>query len=143
MSYDTKRCSTCKKPKPIADFYRQRDGHRSECKVCVKIRTVQWQRANAQRHVRNTTAWRKAHPEIYRKATARKKRAEPERNRARVAVARAIQVGAMIRPQACDQCKTDCKPDAHHEDYVRWWDVRWLCAKCHSRHHQGLAAAAR
>lgn len=38
----TKKCSKCREIKPLTDFYkdaRLSDGRRSDCKVCVRIRT--------------------------------------------------------------------------------------------------------
>lgn len=47
----------------------------------------------------------------------------------------AIRNGRLIRPSECEQCHISCNPDAHHDDYDRPLDVRWLCAECHMRLH--------
>ena len=39
-----------------------------------------------------------------------------------------------LRRSPCEVCG-DVKTDAHHEDYARPVDVRWLCRKHHRMHH--------
>jgi len=48
---------------------------------------------------------------------------------------RAIQSGKLPR-QPCEVCGTDEKIDAHHDDYTRPFDVRWLCRVHHAEHHR-------
>lgn len=48
------------------------------------------------------------------------------------AVKKAIQVGDLIRPEACEQCgDTNGWVQAAHYDYSRPLDIRWLCVPCH------------
>ncbi len=42
-----------------------------------------------------------------------------------------------LRRQRCEVCG-GAHTHAHHDDYSRPLDVRWLCAGCHRRHHAGL-----
>ncbi len=44
---------------------------------------------------------------------------------------RAIKKGLIIRPTNCISCGKFCKPEAHHEDYSKPFDVIWLCFICH------------
>lgn len=53
--------------------------------------------------------------------------------RANGLVQRAIKAGTLIRPLSCDECGKACEPDAHHEDYLKPLDVRWLCHKHHAQ----------
>lgn len=50
-------------------------------------------------------------------------------------VSRAIKSGQLVRPNACEQCGASKKLDAHHDDYGKPLQVRWLCASCHRRWH--------
>lgn len=60
----------------------------------------------------------------------------PQRDKARDAVARALAVGALTKPAACERCdKTTTKLEAHHWDYREELDVRWLCVSCHNIVH--------
>ncbi len=50
-------------------------------------------------------------------------------------VAMAKKTGKLI-PQPCESCGTSNKIHAHHDDYSKPLDVRWLCPLCHySVHH--------
>lgn len=53
---------------------------------------------------------------------------------ARVWVQRAIKAGKMVR-QPCEICGLE-KVDAHHDDYWKPYDVRWLCRSHHREHHE-------
>lgn len=59
--------------------------------------------------------------------------AYPERALARKRVYRAIRDGSLHR-EPCELCGA-AKVEAHHDDYARPLDVRWLCVSCHRRHH--------
>jgi transposase-like protein len=62
----------------------------------------------------------------------------------------AIRIGLLKRPTACQKCSaTRAYKDgrksiqAHHDDYNKPLEVRWLCAKCHSRWHSKNKAIER
>jgi len=43
----------------------------------------------------------------------------------------------IIRATACEACGKECKPHAHHDDYNKPLQIRWLCSSCHSVIHPG------
>jgi len=47
-----------------------------------------------------------------------------------------IKTGRLVR-QPCEKCNTTDKVEAHHDDYTKPMDVRWLCRKHHLEHHEG------
>jgi len=54
----------------------------------------------------------------------------------------AIKIGLLKRPPACQECgkarphKDGREPiQAHHDDYNKPLEIRWLCAGCHSKWH--------
>lgn len=64
---------------------------------------------------------------------------EYETRRAAVfAVNGAIKRGDMER-QPCEVCGVS-PAQAHHDDYSKPLDVRWLCTLHHAEHHAGMAA---
>jgi hypothetical protein len=60
--------------------------------------------------------------------------AERKRRLARIAVQSAIRKGQVIR-QPCEECG-EKKTEAHHDDYDKPLDVRWLCFVCHRKWHK-------
>lgn len=57
------------------------------------------------------------------------------RKQARLAVHRAIRHGNLLKPECCDLCSQNAKTDAHHIDYGKPLDVKWLCRTCHGIAH--------
>lgn len=75
----------------------------------------------------NTKRWRKEHP---------------ERMAAQNAVARALRRGELEKGQCereCQECSTVIH--AHHDDYSKPLEVRWLCALHHAAVHRELRQA--
>lgn len=59
---------------------------------------------------------------------------ERAKARARQSVLRAVAAGSLVR-QPCEVCGTDERVQAHHDDYSRPLDVRWLCTQHHAEQH--------
>jgi ribosomal protein S27AE len=47
---------------------------------------------------------------------------------------KAIKEGGLVR-QPCEVCGAE-RVDAHHDDYARPLDIRWLCRSHHRQHHK-------
>lgn len=58
----------------------------------------------------------------------------PERRRATGLVTTAIWQGRLTR-QPCEVCGATKRVDAHHDDYTKPLEVRWLCKSHHKQHH--------
>lgn len=54
----------------------------------------------------------------------------------------AVKHGEIERQSACEQCGSDRRIDAHHDDYSKPLKVRWLCGSCHTKHHWALRKSA-
>lgn len=61
------------------------------------------------------------------------RRQNPIRYAAHLHVETLKRLGLLI-VQPCEVCGAD-KSDAHHDDYSRPGDVRWLCRRHHREHH--------
>lgn len=76
-----------------------------------------------------------------RKAARRRWRAaNPVKNRAHVAVQRALANGTLTRPNSCARCGVECKPEASHDDYTKPLIVEWLCRRCHAVKDMGVSS---
>lgn len=70
------------------------------------------------------------------KAAARKWSEEnPEKRRAHHAVEQALKSGKLSRLN-CEHCGANRHLDAHHEDYSKPLDVKWMCRSCHLKAHR-------
>lgn len=41
----------------------------------------------------------------------------------------------ILTMQPCEKCSEEIT-QAHHDDYNRPWEVRWMCVKCHNKWHK-------
>lgn len=69
----------------------------------------------------------------YRKGNKEKRKAQDILNGA-------IRSGSMVRGSRCSRCNKETNVDAHHDDYDKPLDVRWLCRSCHRQHHKQILA---
>lgn len=44
--------------------------------------------------------------------------------------------GAIEKPNRCETCDRVRRLDAHHDDYDKPAEVRWLCRSCHMKWHR-------
>lgn len=157
-----KVCITCKVEKDISEFYthsRMADGHLNKCKECCKkhsnerrvrkleeIREYDRNRPNKEERNEKAKVYRqkmkKENPEkynrIYGGIRKRYRERHPEIAKAEGLLNEALRTGKIVRPSKCCQCGKGCKPEAHHYDYNKPFDVMWVCAACHSRIHKGV-----
>ena len=132
---------------PISEFYkhfRMADGYLSFCKSCVKDRVAEHRKQNIERiraydieRFKNDPKRRRLHAVntgLYRLR-------HPEKRLAHHAVSNALRAGKLKR-LPCEYCGNP-KSEAHHEDYSKRLDVRWLCKTCHmsAHYHQDRISA--
>ena len=103
-----------------ADYYREFDRARANLPHRVAARAAYQQTPQGKEALRRgTKAW---------------ERRNPVKKAASTAVNNAIRDGRLIR-QPCEVCGKD-KAHAHHDDYSKPLDVRWLCTTHHAEWHK-------
>jgi hypothetical protein len=136
----SKVCKGCSLDLPLGHYYKHKrmlDGHLNYCVDCVKARVNKHRAENLERfhaydRARSVLPTRKNQLA----QLASRSITDPLRRRAHTMTGNAIRDGKLIRPSTCSQCGKSCKPEAHHDDYSKPLDVRWLCRSCHCRFHR-------
>jgi len=130
----TKRCFKCDVLHPLSEFYKHpqmADGHLNKCKSCTK-KDVQERYAITREDRAAYDIERNKRPErkeAQARYTKTKREKNPEKYRAHTAVGNAIRDGRLKR-LPCEVCG-EVKAEAHHDDYSKPLDVRWLCFRHH------------
>ena len=144
-----KQCFKCGRILDLSEFYKHPqmlDGHLNKCKDCAKkdirknrldkidyYREYDKKRANNQERIeareryRQTPAGKTA---VY-KATKNQRAKNPERQKIYRDCEKLLK-----NPHVCSECGSTTRVEAHHDDYNKPLDVRWLCRKCHSQWHK-------
>lgn len=133
-----KECIRCGCCKPMTEFYehpKMGDGRLNKCKSCCRADAV----ANRRKRLGYYREYdRDRFPTLRRQEVISKNRkrhraVNPDKYRARTAVGNAIRSGRLVRVP-CEVCGSAAS-EAHHDDYSRPLDVRWLCRVHHLMHH--------
>lgn len=147
-----KTCRQCGVEQRVMDFYRHpngADGFMAICKACHRAnvksnraanvdyyrefdraRANLPQRVEARQEYAQTSQGKAAHKRAIRVQRERR----PLQRAARVAVGNALRDGRLTR-QPCEVCGHE-KAQAHHDDYSKPLDVRWLCTTHHAEWHR-------
>jgi hypothetical protein len=104
--------------------------HKDEIAIRRKIKRMS-QKAREKENLRQKK-WRKENPELFRSYVRKWQINNRNKTNAHAKIHRAIESGKLIRNECCEKCNKKCKPEAHHEDYSKPFDVIWLCRKCHA-----------
>lgn len=135
-----KECFKCHRALPLSEFYkhpRMGDGHLGKCKLCTKKDVRSYRFAKHEYYLEYDRV-RSKKPERIKaiKASANK---DPLKVWARKATHLAIKKGLITRG-TCEVCGS-AEVDAHHDDYRRPVEVRWLCRLHHMHAHHPLEEA--
>lgn len=126
-----KQCFKCGETKDIDAFYphpKMADGHLNKCKECTKQDGQLNRRENPLRiHLYEKQRGQRPERKQAQKSCSRERKfREPVKYAANVAVGNAIRDGRLVK-KPCEICGTTERVEAHHDDYSRPLDVRWLC----------------
>jgi hypothetical protein len=136
-----KKCFKCKKSKARHLFYshpRMDDGLLGKCKECAKKDVRLNYIKNRERYIefyreREKTAKRKLQKKQHRLNYRLK---YPGRARANNLINNAIKYGH-IKRMPCEKCG-NLKSQAHHSDYRKPFQIKWLCLKHHREEEKRL-----
>lgn len=118
-----RRCNRCEQFLSLDEFGIDRaagSGRQRMCLLCGKAYRAAWYQANRERV--------KARNVIYRESHTVERAAQH-------AVEKAIIGGRLTKPTRCTDCSKGAPLEAHHDDYAKPLDVRWLCRSCHQLAH--------
>lgn len=130
-----KKCFKCKEIKPYSEFYKHRqmaDGYLNKCKCCAKIDAISnrndkiefYREYDRRRGARRTT-------EDLKNYRAKNK----NKYKAHNLVNNAIRDKKLFK-EPCEICGTEKDIHAHHDDYLKPLNVRWLCPVHHFEWHK-------
>lgn len=108
-----------------------------ECRVCKqRVVSREWYRKNAGRGRESARLSRERRADAVRAYDRERgyREYDVEKARARRAVNHAVAAGRLER-QSCERCGTT-NAEAHHDDYTKPLDVRWLCRPHHMELHR-------
>jgi len=130
-----KKCFKCGEVKSLSFFYghpAMPDGHVNKCKECNKkdVKDNRKLKVNYYRAYDRDRGNRL--PESYQKEYREK---YPLKYKAHSMVNRAIKSGKLFK-EPCVNCRSEENLHAHHDDYLKPLNVRWLCAGCHKHWHE-------
>lgn len=145
-----KTCFKCGITKPFDQFYahpQMKDGYLNKCKSCAKIDSANrhhtkksgdpnWYESELERQRLKSKKMRldgrhsKPSPESRRGYSQR----FPSKRKAVTLVNNSLRDGK-IKRLPCEVCG-DKKAQAHHDDYSKPLEIRWLCVTHHAEHHR-------
>lgn len=146
-----KSCTGCHRKLPLASFWAKKqtkDGKDHKCKECARQRGTIWRAANKDKNVISQKKWRennkskmiecrenwsKNNPHAHAEFIRRSIKKSPEKQKARMLLFRAVRNGSIFKGK-CEVCGNE-KSEAHHADYSKPLDVKWLCKKHHTEVH--------
>ena len=131
-------CSKCKAMKELTEFYKSRsrkDGLQCYCKECCRKITQKYQQTETGKVVSRKGQQKYRQSEAGRagrqNSSQKYRQLYPEKFKAHDAVKYAVSTGKLLRPNHCESCFKECRPEGHHEDYSKPLEVEWLCTECH------------
>lgn len=81
--------------------------------------------------------------DVCREANNKKNREQSDRRMVWAKVGEAVRSGALVKPDACEDCDGPGPLHGHHEDYDKPLEVAWICPPCHARRHTPIRQGRR
>jgi len=129
-----KNCFKCGESKKLSEFYKHSqmaDGHVNKCKTCNKKDVANHRLIN----IDKIRAYDRERGSRQAKDYRDKYKNEfPIKYKARTIVSNSIRDGKLFR-EPCSICGREDTVHAHHDDYSKSLNIRWLCAAHHHQWH--------
>lgn len=107
-------------------YYRNKDT------IALKRKEKRDSPSSREKENKRQKEWRERNPEKYRNTVRKWQINNRIKINAHAKVHRAVEKGALLRPDICSQCGLDKGViEGHHEDYEKPLEVIWLCRLCH------------
>jgi ribosomal protein S27AE len=141
-----KTCKQCGEEKELTEY----SPRATQCKPCrnqasaeyrkgrrdyFQEKARKWRAKNPERKQANNQDWYRRNKQAHSESKDEYRKANPEKIVAHWAVGNAVRRGKLVTPNECSECGSDSRLHAHHDDYSKPLEVRWLCVACHSQHH--------
>lgn len=123
-----KTCSKCNTEKSDSEYY----ARSRVCKPCYREKVKNNRDAKKDYYREYDRARGNRQPPEYLKEYRSK---YPNKYKAHNIVNNSVRDGKLF-PENCEVCGTDYSVHAHHDDYLKPLNVRWLCAAHHKEWHQ-------
>lgn len=106
----------------------------------VKARKQKYYEENHDKIMEYWREYRKTHKADKRRRSKEYAKAHPEKIKARYTLNNALKRGELER-KPCEICGK--KAEAHHDNYDKPLEVKWLCPKCHAEYHKSMGFTAK
>lgn len=141
-------CKRCQTEKSESDFYKN-DRTCKECRRALvranRAEKIEYYREYDRKRFQEDPAVRARHKsyaesekgkEARKRATIKYIERNPLKRAAHILVGNAVRDGKIVNPCVYETCGATEKIEAHHDDYTKPLDVRWLCLNCHRQWHK-------
>ena len=135
-------CKSCGEGLDCSLFWKDKsksNGYRSSCKKCMTSASKKWQQENVAKMSSYSRKYRATEAGKVKTAEQRKRyRAKyPEKREAQHLLFTEVRAGRIV-PELCEVCGA-ILAEAHHDDYNKPLEVRWLCRQHHRDHHMEVS----
>ena len=115
-----------------------REENRKNNKEIIALRSQKYRDKNKQRLHEKAKEWQEHNKKSFKNSIKEWRKRNPEKVRAQKMLNYHIDKGHMTRAVLCSRCNIECHTHAHHEDYLKPLDVKWLCRSCHGYLHRKI-----
>lgn len=140
-----KACARCGEVKPNTEFNRNKTRHdllQKQCRRCQRDTRLGYKRPiDPDQRRQYAAGWREENRDAVRRRQREYRENNPEKVTAHRKLNNEIKYGRIARPDECEECHSEVAVQAHHDDYSKPLDVRWLCPACHSAQHSSRSEA--